>query len=76
MPYLPATPRSRLSLSIRHALVASLVAGVPALPAWAASTAPAQQQQSRTYAIAAGSLDQVLNRFASESGILLSVTGR
>ncbi|MCO8168891.1 TonB-dependent receptor [Pseudomonas sp. 21LCFQ02] len=27
------------------------------------------------YAIAAGSLDQVLNRFASESGILLSVDG-
>ncbi|MCO8162374.1 TonB-dependent receptor [Pseudomonas sp. 21LCFQ010] len=75
MPYLPATPRSRLSLSIRHTLVASLLAGVPALPAWAASTMPAQQQQSRTYAIAAGSLDQVLNRFASESGTLLSVDG-
>lgn len=75
MPYLPATPYSRLNLSIRHALIASLLTSVPSLPVWAASAAPTQQEQSRTYAITAGSLDQVLNRFASESGILLSADG-
>lgn len=75
MPYLPVTPRYRLSLSIRHALIASLLASVPSLSVSAANAAATQQEQSRTYAIAAGSLDQVLNRFASESGILLSADG-
>ncbi|WP_447595376.1 TonB-dependent siderophore receptor [Aquipseudomonas campi] len=74
MPYLPASQRSRLSLSVRHALFAGLLAGTPLL--FTPSLAQAQSaasEQLRAYNIPAGNLDQVLNRFASEAGILLSV---
>ncbi len=72
MPYLPTPPRSRLSLALRPVLFAGLLGGgplllaLPAAPLWAS-------EQLRSYAIPAGSLDQALNRFASEAGILLSV---
>ena len=72
MPHLPASTRSRLSLAVRHALFAGLLTGGPLLLAMPVSQAVASEQ-SRSYAIPAGPLDQALNRFASEAGILLSV---
>lgn len=71
MPYLPTTPRSRLSLAVRHTLFAGLLCSSPLLLALPATSAGASEQ-SRSYAIPAGGLDQALNRFASEAGILLS----
>lgn len=75
MPHLPASNRSRLNLAVRHALFASLLTGGPLL-----LTAPMTQamasEQTRSYAIPAGNLDQALNRFASEAGILLSADGQ
>lgn len=72
MPYLPATPRSRLSLAVRHTVFASLLGGGPLLLAMSAAPACASEQ-THNYTIPAGGLDQALNRFASEAGILLSV---
>ncbi|AZC20273.1 TonB-dependent siderophore receptor [Pseudomonas sp. CMR5c] len=71
MPHLPLTPRSRLSLAVQRVLFAGLLSGgllfaIPKTPACAS-------EQTRSYAIPAGNLDQALNRFASENGILLSV---
>lgn len=72
MPHLPIPYRSRLSLCVRSALFTGLLAAVPGLPVLAAGEPSASREQSRGYAIPAGNLDQVLNRFASEAGILLS----
>lgn len=76
MPHLPAPTRSRLNLSVRHALFASLLAAgpLPLLPA--AQAQPVADAQARAYAIPAGALDQALNRFAREAGILLSADGQ
>ena len=71
MPYLPTTSTSRLSHAVRHALFAGLLCSGPLLLALPAAPASASEQ-SRSYAIPAGGLDQALNRFASEAGILLS----
>lgn len=76
MPHLPTSQRFRLSLSVRHALFTGLLAASPLLIAPLAQAAPASSEQVRSYAIPAGSLDQVLNRFASEAGILLSADSR
>ncbi|WP_043312184.1 TonB-dependent siderophore receptor [Pseudomonas sp. ML96] len=73
MPYLPASTRSRLSLAVRHALFTGLLVATPALLTAPLAQAASTSEQSRSYAIPAGPLDQALNRFASESGILLSV---
>ncbi|WP_192985392.1 TonB-dependent receptor [Pseudomonas sp. EggHat1] len=74
MPHLPTSTHSRLSLAVRHALFAGLLAGTPLLLATPIVQAqPAASEQVRAYAIPAGPLDQALNRFASEAGILLSV---
>lgn len=75
MPYLPATSRSRLSLCVRNTLFSGLLASVPTVTVSAASEPVASREQTRAYAIPAGNLDQALNRFASESGILLSADG-
>ena len=72
MPHLPASTRSRLSLAVRHALFAGLLTGGPLLLAMPIPQALASEQ-THSYAIPAGNLDQALNRFASETGILLSV---
>lgn len=73
MPHLPASTRSRMSLAVRHALFAGLLAGGPLLLAVPMAQAESStSQQTRSYAIPAGNLDQVLNRFASEAGILFS----
>lgn len=71
MPYLPTPSRTRLSLAVRHTLFAGLLCSSPLLLALPATSAGASEQ-SRNYAIPAGGLDQALNRFASEAGILLS----
>lgn len=76
MPHLPATNPSRLTLAVRRALFASLLMANPLLLAPAAQAQPATSQQTHTYAIPAGPLDQALNRFASEAGILLSVNAQ
>lgn len=55
----------------RRALIA-LLAIAPVMPGLALADS-ASHSQARDYQIAAGSLDQVLNSFASASGILLSV---
>ncbi len=57
---------------LRRSVFATLLATTPLVPnlAWAEDAAVSQARQ---YTIAAGNLDQVLNRFASEAGILLSV---
>ncbi|MFV0455439.1 MAG: TonB-dependent siderophore receptor, partial [Pseudomonas sp.] len=74
MLHLPASNRFRLTLAVRHALFAGLLAGTPLLlTAPMALAESATSTQSRSYAIPAGNLDQALNRFASEAGILLSV---
>lgn len=75
MPHLPTSTRSRLNLAVRHALFAGLLAGGPLLLAMPVSPAVASEQ-TRSYAIPAGNLDQALNRFASEAGILLSADGQ
>lgn len=76
MPHLPATNPSRLTLAVRRALLASLLMASPLLLVPAAQAQPASNQQARAYAIPAGPLDQALNRFASEAGILLSVNAQ
>ena len=68
MPYLPTPTRLRLT---RHILFAGLLSGGPVLLAIPAALAHASEQ-TRHYAIPAGGLDQALNHFASQSGILLS----
>ena len=68
MSHLPTPTRSRLT---HHILLASLLGGAPLLLAVPAALAYASEQ-TRQYAIPAGGLDQALNRFASQSGILLS----
>ena len=72
MPYHPPQKVFPLTGALRKGMFATLLAAAPTLPnlAWAAD---ASMSQTRQYAIAAGSLDQVLNRFASDAGILLSV---
>lgn len=76
MPYLHTSQRSRLSLSVRRALFTGLLATSPLLIAPLAQAAPASSEQVRNYAIPAGNLDQALNHFASEAGILLSADSR
>ncbi|MEE1925804.1 TonB-dependent siderophore receptor [Pseudomonas sp. 148P] len=76
MHHLPASQRSPLNLSITRALFAGLLAATPLLPGAIATAQAAPAEQSRAYAIPAGNLDQALNRFASEAGILLSVDSR
>lgn len=77
MPHLPTTPRSRLSLAVRQTLFAGLLVGGPLMLTVATAQAQiATSEQTRSYALPAGNLDQVLNRFASEAGILLSVDSR
>lgn len=71
MPHLPTLTRSPLHLAVRHALFTGLLISGPLLLTVPASAAFASEQ-ARHYAIAAGNLDQALNRFASEAGILLS----
>lgn len=71
MPYLPTPPRSRVTLAVRDALFAGLLGG-GALLLTAPATLAYASEQTRSYVIPAGGLDQALNRFASESGILLS----
>lgn len=71
MPYLPTTTCSRLSLAVRRSLFAGLLCTSPLLLALPAVPADASEQ-THSYAIPAGGLDQALNRFASEAGILLS----
>ena len=76
MPYLPASPRSALSLSITRALLTGLLSTSPLLIATSAQAQSVATQQTRVYAIPAGDLDGALNRFASEADILLSVDSR
>lgn len=76
MPYLTTCQRSPLSQSITRALFAGLLATSPLLIATAAQAQSASAEQGRSYTILAGNLDQALNRFASEAGILLSVDSR
>ncbi|WP_286786441.1 MULTISPECIES: TonB-dependent siderophore receptor [Pseudomonas] len=75
MPHRPLQ-RSQLSRSITPALFASLLAATPLLASPSALAQSAASEQARGYAIPAGNLDQALNRFASEAGILLSVDSR
>ncbi|WP_175652055.1 TonB-dependent siderophore receptor [Pseudomonas sp. Marseille-P9899] len=67
MPLLPLPPRLTPALLISGALAVAL------LPCQAVLAAGASQQAVREYAIAPGTLDQALNQFAREAGILLSV---
>ena len=63
---------SRLALAVRGALLsAALAAPLLGAPAFAEEATSAA---SRSYAIPAGPLDEVLNRFAREAGINLSAT--
>lgn len=73
MPQASPFHRTPLTRSVRHALFAGLLAAgpLPFLPV--AQAQPAASEQARAYTIPAGNLDQALNRFASEAGILLSV---
>lgn len=75
MPHLPTSTRSRLSLTVRHTLFAGLLTGGPLLLTMSVTQAIASEQ-TRSYAIPAGNLDQALNLFASEAGILLSADGQ
>ena len=75
MPHLPTSTRSRLSLAIGHALFTGLLIGTPLLLA-APITKAIASEQALSYAIPAGNLDQALNRFASESGILFSADAK
>ena len=64
-------PIQPLARALRRGLFAGLLATVPVLPNLA--QAEESTEALRTYDIPASSLDQALNRFASASGILLSV---
>ena len=72
MPHHPTQKFFPLNGVLRRGVFATLLATTPMLPnlAWADD---ASVSQARQYSIAAGNLDQVLNRFASDAGILLSV---
>ncbi|EPL03276.1 TonB-dependent siderophore receptor [Pseudomonas sp. CF161] len=72
MPYQPSPSTQTLSAAVRRGLFAGLLAVAPLVPC-VAQAAEASQSESRQYNIAAGSLDQALNQFASAAGILLSV---
>ncbi|WP_025131702.1 TonB-dependent siderophore receptor [Pseudomonas sp. PH1b] len=72
MPY-HATPSTQtLSAAVRRGVFLGLLAMAPVVPQLALADSR-QQDQARQYDIGAGSLDQVLNRFASAAGILLAV---
>ena len=64
-------PIQPLARALRRGLFAGLLATAPVLPSMA--QAEESTEALRSYDIPAGSLDQALNRFASASGILLSV---
>ena len=68
MPHHPIQPLAR---ALRRGLFVSLLATVPMVPTLGYAEESAEAQ--RSYNIPAGNLDQALNRFASASGILLSV---
>lgn len=71
MPYLPTASCSKLSNAIRRSLLASLLCSSSV--ALMLSTTPASaNEQPISYVIPASNLDQALNSFASEAGILLS----
>lgn len=72
MPHHPTQKIFPLNGVLRRGVFATLLATTPMLPnlAWAEDS---NVSQARQYSIGAGNLDQVLNRFASEAGILLSV---
>ncbi|WP_312481554.1 TonB-dependent siderophore receptor [Stutzerimonas nitrititolerans] len=73
MPHLPTPQRTRLNHAVRRGLFAGLLAASPLAIIPVALAQPAASEQTHTYAIPSGPLDQALNRFASEAGILLSV---
>ncbi|MGO1268700.1 MAG: TonB-dependent siderophore receptor, partial [Pseudomonas bubulae] len=64
-------PIQPLARALRRGLFAGLLATAPVLPSMV--QAEESTEALRSYDIPAGSLDQALNRFASASGILLSV---
>jgi len=68
MPHHQIQPLAR---ALRRGVFVGLLAAVPLLPSLVQAAESAETQ--RAYNIPAGSLDQALNRFASASGILLSV---
>ena len=72
MPHRPTQKIFPLNGVMRRGVFATLLATTPMLPSlsWAEE---ASVSQVRQYSIGAGNLDQVLNRFASQAGILLSV---
>lgn len=72
MPHHPTQKFFPLTDVLRRAMFATLLATAPMLPSLAVAE-DTSLNQVRQYAIAGGSLDQVLNRFASDAGILLSV---
>ncbi|MBD1551623.1 TonB-dependent siderophore receptor [Pseudomonas typographi] len=72
MPRQPAVQRFPFTKAFRYLAIRGLLAS-SALPLLTAHAEPAADTQTRQYAIAAGALDQVLNRFAREAGILLAV---
>lgn len=69
MPHHPIQPLAR---ALRRGLFISVLATVPVVPSMVQAQESAGEAL-RQYNIPAGSLDQALNRFASASGILLSV---
>ena len=69
MPHHPIQPLAR---ALRRGLFVSVLATVPLVPTLVQAQESAGEAL-RQYNIPAGSLDQALNRFASASGILLSV---
>lgn len=76
MPHMHVTNLSRLTSAACRALFAGVVATSPLLIAPVAQAQPGTGQQTRAYAISAGPLDQALNRFAMEAGILLSINAQ
>ena len=68
---MPHHPNQPLARALRRGLFVGLLATVPLVPTMVHAEESAEAL--RTYNIPAGSLDQALNRFASTSGILLSV---
>src|SRR5471030_1697438 len=75
MPHRPTQKIFPLNGVMRRGVFATLLATTPMLPnlSWAEETSVSHVRQ---YSIGSGDLDQVLNRFASEAGILLSVDAR
>ena len=72
MPYQTAASILTLGATARRRAFVALLAVAPVLPG-IVQAEPGSQSQARDYQIAPGNLDQVLNRFASAAGILLSV---